>query len=253
MLDGRLRENIKPGAIVKIEENKNRGTGVLSEGIIKEILTELKSHPQGILVELESGLVGRVKEIVDSKITATRAALPIALAEKHREGQRLEYKSSFRFDWKRFRMTNEKKVNDQIEMAISKTIAAFANSEGGKLYIGVDDNEDNQILGLSEDYALLNKPGSDGFELELKGSVKKYLGNPCILNHIRCNFHKIDGKEICEVIVMPSPRAVVLHDGKRPIFYLRTGNSSEEFAPDEFIEYWVRRMGLLSHGEYGRE
>jgi uncharacterized repeat protein (TIGR03833 family) len=40
-------------------------TDKLTEGVVKEILTHSKSHPHGIKVLLESGIIGRVKEIVD--------------------------------------------------------------------------------------------------------------------------------------------------------------------------------------------
>ncbi len=38
-------------------------TGIITEGIVKEILTNSKSHPHGIKVRLENGVIGRVKEL----------------------------------------------------------------------------------------------------------------------------------------------------------------------------------------------
>jgi len=59
------RKDIKPGTIVKIIEKANQKTGELTEGIVKKILTSSSTHPYGIKVILESGIVGRVKEIVN--------------------------------------------------------------------------------------------------------------------------------------------------------------------------------------------
>ena len=59
------RKDIKPGTIVKIIEKQNQKTGELTEGIVKKILTSSATHPYGIKVILESGIVGRVKEIVN--------------------------------------------------------------------------------------------------------------------------------------------------------------------------------------------
>ncbi len=59
------RKDIKPGTIVKIIEKTNQKTGELTEGIVKKILTSSSTHPYGIKVILESGIVGRVKEIVN--------------------------------------------------------------------------------------------------------------------------------------------------------------------------------------------
>ena len=59
------RKDIKPGTIVKIIEKQNQKTGELTEGIVEKILTSSATHPYGIKVILESGIVGRVKEIVN--------------------------------------------------------------------------------------------------------------------------------------------------------------------------------------------
>jgi len=59
------RKDIKPGTIVKIIEKTNQKTGELTEGIVKKILTSSSTHPYGIKVILESGIIGRVKEIVN--------------------------------------------------------------------------------------------------------------------------------------------------------------------------------------------
>ena len=59
------RKDIKPGTVVKIIEKANQTTGELTEGIVKKVLTSSATHPYGIKVILESGLVGRVKEIIN--------------------------------------------------------------------------------------------------------------------------------------------------------------------------------------------
>jgi uncharacterized repeat protein (TIGR03833 family) len=58
------RENIKPGLRVKLVMKEDQRSGKLTEGIVKDILTKSPTHPHGIKVRLESGEVGRVKEIV---------------------------------------------------------------------------------------------------------------------------------------------------------------------------------------------
>ncbi len=62
-MDGTRRADIKPGLRVSIVLKKDQKTGKLSEGIVRNILTNSPSHPHGIKVRLESGEVGRVKEI----------------------------------------------------------------------------------------------------------------------------------------------------------------------------------------------
>ncbi len=61
MNDGQTRSLIKPGQKVSIVLKKDQRTGKLTEGIVKNLLTKSPSHPHGIKVRLENGLVGRVK------------------------------------------------------------------------------------------------------------------------------------------------------------------------------------------------
>jgi len=62
-MDGRDRKNIKAGIKVSIVQNRDKHSGHLSHGIVKDILTTGDFHPQGIEVRLKDGQEGRVKEI----------------------------------------------------------------------------------------------------------------------------------------------------------------------------------------------
>ena len=63
-MTGTKRVNIKPGMRVAIVLKNNQRSGKLTEGIVKEILTDSQHHPHGIKVCLKSGEIGRVKEIL---------------------------------------------------------------------------------------------------------------------------------------------------------------------------------------------
>jgi uncharacterized repeat protein (TIGR03833 family) len=63
-MKGTKRADIKPGQQVAIVRKQDQGTGQLTRGIVKEILTRSATHPHGIKVRLTSGEVGRVKEIL---------------------------------------------------------------------------------------------------------------------------------------------------------------------------------------------
>ncbi len=62
-MDGTSRQNIKPGLTVQIVLKRDQRSGNLTKGIVKELLTKSPNHPHGIKVRLESGEIGRVKEI----------------------------------------------------------------------------------------------------------------------------------------------------------------------------------------------
>jgi uncharacterized repeat protein (TIGR03833 family) len=62
-MDGTIRANIKRGDLVNIILKKDQGSGALTEGIVKDILTSAPKHHRGIKVRLEDGQIGRVQEI----------------------------------------------------------------------------------------------------------------------------------------------------------------------------------------------
>jgi uncharacterized repeat protein (TIGR03833 family) len=63
-MNDKNRVKISPGLHVRIVLKKDQRSGKLTEGIVKDILTKSPTHPHGIKVRLESGEVGRVKEIL---------------------------------------------------------------------------------------------------------------------------------------------------------------------------------------------
>ncbi len=63
-MDGTKRKNIKCGIRVKVVQKQHQRSGKLTEGVVKKILTNSPIHHYGIKVILESGIVGRVKEIL---------------------------------------------------------------------------------------------------------------------------------------------------------------------------------------------
>ena len=65
--DGRNRANIKIGSQVEVVQKQDQRTKKLTGGIVQRILTKSATHPHGIKVQLESGVVGRVKEIIGTR------------------------------------------------------------------------------------------------------------------------------------------------------------------------------------------
>lgn len=63
MTEGTKRADIKPGLTVSVVLKKDQRSGKLTKGIVKNLLTKSATHPHGIKVRLENGLVGRVKTI----------------------------------------------------------------------------------------------------------------------------------------------------------------------------------------------
>jgi uncharacterized repeat protein (TIGR03833 family) len=64
-MDGKDRKDVRPGLTVDIVLKQDQRTGRLTRGVVKEVLTKSSHHPHGIKVRLETGEVGRVKEVIE--------------------------------------------------------------------------------------------------------------------------------------------------------------------------------------------
>ena len=174
-------------------------------------------------------------------ITVTEeATTPVSIEDMIAEGEsdEVEFKSSLRWDVK------QEMVNRKLEEVIVKSVAAFANAEGGTLIIGVDD--DGQILGLERDYESLGDADRDKFELHLRNILKHNFGTALVTTKIQILFHAVDDKELCQVEISPfsAPVLVKFADKNGQIqerFYVRSGNSSLELSKTEMLAYLQER------------
>jgi predicted HTH transcriptional regulator len=129
----------------------------------------------------------------------------------------------------------ESRINRSLEGVVLKTIAGFLNShQVGTLLIGVADNGD--ILGLQNDYQTLKKPNQDGFEQTIMTTIATNLGSD-VCQFVHVLFHVIDQKDVCRLIVSPSPRPVFLEQGNAPKFFVRTGGGTRELNIKEALDY----------------
>ncbi|MCY4262131.1 MAG: putative DNA binding domain-containing protein, partial [Candidatus Dadabacteria bacterium] len=144
------------------------------------------------------------------------------------ESERVELKSTLRYD------LQTKCVNKKLEYVIAKTIAAFLNSEGGDLFIGIDDNQN--ALGLSDDIGTLKKKSVDGFELQLTEVIKKYIGGSHS-THIKVMFPVYDDVQICRIQVAKSGKPVFTKFEGKEDFFVRSGCSSQPLSREEQSTY----------------
>ena len=142
------------------------------------------------------------------------------------ENRYLEFKSSLRWDYR------QEKVNPELEKVIMKTIAAFGNTDGGILLIGVDD--DKNIIGLENDFQSLKKNDADYYEVHLRNILHKLMGVKYVSKYIRTEFETIDNqKVICKIKVISANEPIYLkypnkNGQQEEKFYVRSGNSSHE-------------------------
>ena len=163
-----------------------------------------------------------VDEVIDSNLSVSDLL-------KNDEHENLEFKSTFRWD------TRRNIVNKTLEKSVMKTIAAFLNSQGGHLVIGVDDNK--TVVGVSFDCASLMRKDADGFENHFTQVFQNMIG-PEFRQLVKLSWSQMEGKECCVISVSPSHKPAYLkNDNSGEEFYIRTGNGTTALKLSEAKSY----------------
>lgn len=163
---------------------------------------------------------------------------PIREVVQRGESDSLEFKSSARWNMR------TGKRDDAMETVIAKTVAAFMNSGGGTLLIGVDD--DGRLIGMGPDYSTLKTPDSDRFELWIRDMWGQRMGtNAAALP--RLDFAEASDpqegyvrQEVCRVTIPPSPHPVYLRGPKgkgEAELWVRVGNSTRRLEVTDAVQY----------------
>ena len=157
-----------------------------------------------------------------------RKSIPELLAAG--ESDTVEFKSSARWN------LHAGKETPEIKDAITKTVAAFLNTDGGTLLIGV--NDDAEVVGLENDTQLVKGKDLDGFENWLMGAhFQSALGKPAAA-HVKVSWGHLDDDDVCRLDVHPSPVPVYAKTSSAPkVFYVRLGNSTHEYNIEEAVEH----------------
>lgn len=145
------------------------------------------------------------------------------------ESTRCEFKSTLRVNLH----TNEK--DKKMELMVLKTIAAFLNTHGGHVVIGVDDKAD--VLGLENDQF----PSEDKMNLHLVNLLRQRLGSEHLV-HVDLRFESVADKRVLVVKCSPSHLPVFHRDGNVEQFFIRTGAATTELLPSEIQGYLKQRF-----------
>ncbi|MYH61806.1 MAG: hypothetical protein F4148_08585, partial [Caldilineaceae bacterium SB0675_bin_29] len=139
----------------------------------------------------------------------------------------LEFKSSLQFD-----MVHGKQ-NTALRISVLKTIAAFLNSEGGTLLIGVEDHR--TVCGIEPDLHLLGN-SRDKFEQLISSLIVEHLGGG-IVPYCRFRFEEVKGQTVYVVDVDPSAEPVFTGTERGSLFHVRVGNTTRALDMAEALRY----------------
>lgn len=252
-LDPRKQEYVTVGSLVEINTNPPGQMANFVKGRIDEVITEEDFCEDGIFVKLEQNVNGNVTKIIEyipSEIDPDLEKI------QRGESETVEFKESFMFDVKRFRITEDREIKEELKDNIPKAIAGFANKNGGILYLGVSDS--GTISGLENDFDVM-QVNADGFERVIRDFIKSAFNrrgeraNDNIFDFIdRPKMIKLNGKSVYKIPVKRSVekpcivyKDVTLSEGTQPvslpIFYVRQTTTTQPQNPADFIGYWKRR------------
>lgn len=150
------------------------------------------------------------------------------------EGKQVEFKSTLRTDLRKG------KKDRNIENAVLKTLAAFLNTDGGTLLIGVGD--DGSVLGVAAD----GFNSEDKMLLHLKNLVNRSLGAEQ-RRTIDAGFEDSAGKRVLRVDCDATSRPVYCRfTGETEKFFIRAGPTTEELGPEALVSYVLERFPRIA-------
>ena len=247
-------DDVRKGQRVEIESD-----GGSFVGKVESVLTPHQNF-LGVKVRLDNGMVGRVRSFLQAR--DARLAETFQDDRRRPEDQKLEFKSSFLFDLRTYERTGEAKPRAVNAHSVAKTVAAFANSDGGTLYVGVGD--DRQILGLGRDYEIIKAhKGKTALKFENGETLTLHSNGECLTTLYRVmqqlfldRYHYteavsldvfVSGRDVCAITVSPSKRPLILRDKNGgPEFYVRHTDQSERYDDvARFCDYWCGHLCRL--------
>jgi type I restriction enzyme R subunit len=195
---------------------------VTAAALTEEVVERLRTDAEFVaLVAEKLGLVGKpelrtIEELIDND-----------------EDYTVEFKSTARWDLR------ENQPSRVMEDAIVKTVAAFLNTDGGTLLIGI--GPDRAVIGLAHDYEQVEPKNGDGFVNWLTTHLINALGHtPVTRARARIAVHA--NHEICRVDVAASPVPVWARTSKdAQVFFVRMNNSTRPLPNAEIVAYLAGR------------
>jgi hypothetical protein len=151
------------------------------------------------------------------------------------ESQTLELKATARWN------VRESKADKAMEQVIVKTVAAFLNSDGGNLLVGVQD--DGSISGIEPDHKVVGaeKRNRDFYERWLNDLLLRHCGKEHTAN-LRISFVRFEEMDVCRIDVSRASTAVYIRENDQDRFYVRTGNSTNALTTSEAVAYHQQRF-----------
>lgn len=147
------------------------------------------------------------------------------------ENDRTEFKSTLRWS------LTDNKIDHGVEIAWLKTVAAFLNTDGGRLVVGV--NDQSMPLGIEKD----GFENEDKYLLHVNNRLQQHIGLEHAAN-TRFGLYPIDGVKLLLIECMPASKPVFLVDAGQESFYIRVGPGTRKLTMSQMLAYVVERKRI---------
>lgn len=146
------------------------------------------------------------------------------------ESDTLEFKSTLRLN------LHTEKSDSAMELAVIKSIAAFMNTNGGRVLVGISD--DGNVVGIETD----KFPSTDKFELHFRNLVRESIGVE-FSDLITTGLHSVSGLKVFSVLCRPSLKPVYVswkntgESQRKDLFFVRAGPQTESLGTKQAVTY----------------
>src|SRR3989338_1986728 len=255
-MDHQYLKNIKKGIKVVILTIQHK----YSTGFVDEIATRKPFHEQGIMVRLHNGDIGRVQKILHPEPSQDEKDIgQIKKFMKQGENFHVEFKAealwSITYNPLQIKESKSYEIREYgtkaSKVIIAKSIAAFLNSEGGNIIIGIKENKEKrifEIIGIEEDMKKLQELNIDAYKRMIIDLIKSFFP-PKIFNHLHnylyIEFVNIEEKTLCWLKIKKSDTKVFLKINDKEIFMIRVESENRTLGGEKLVDYCIRKWGNL--------
>ena len=231
--------------------------GETDEEVVREVLTDEPAAPSSYRADIPHALDRLICELLSKdpadrpqaaeEVAAALAAIPVeptadaSVVEsliRQGEGQRIEFKASFRCptDENVPRSAWKDEVT-KLEGVAARALASLMNSDGGTLVIGVGDR--GETIGIEVDYELevQEDRNRDKWELRFRNAMQGHLDPGTAEREITLRFVSLDGGTIALVECRHSGRPTYLKRDGNFVLPVRVGNRTEDLKGPEMVSY----------------
>lgn len=187
------------------------------------------AEAQGVLAEVKEKYadhLARCQRILEKPPSYWRSN-PVLELIAQGESHTLEFKETLEYD-----IRQNQRVAGLAKNSL-KTIAAFLNTDGGTLLIGVSDS--GEVKGIARDLQFVRGNNPDGFEQKLRSLLNDHF-DPSPRGNVDIKFEDLQDGTVCQIKVEPSSEPVAYDND----FYIRDGNGTRKLEGRDLAD-WLRR------------